>query len=106
MTRSNGVWTRLTPPVGIADAIPENRKLKLEVMEAIDDIVSLDALVASNTSAIPIAELAQPVRAPERVLGMHFFLPVPVMSLVEVVVALDTAEEAVSRAKAFAEQIG
>jgi 3-hydroxybutyryl-CoA dehydrogenase len=46
------------------------------------------------------------VRAPERVLGMHFFSPVPVMTLVEIVVALDTSEETVARAKAFAEQIG
>jgi len=89
---------------GLSD--PEDRKLKLQVMEGIDGIVSPDAIVASNTSAIPIPELAGPVRAPGRVVGIHFFVPVRVMSLVEIVVALDTAEETVSRAKAFAEQIG
>ena len=96
----------IAPADLVVEAIPEDRKLKLEVMEAIDGIASPDAIVASNTSAIPIAELAKPLRAPERVLGMHFFVPVPVMSLVEIVVALDTAEETVLRAKAFAEQIG
>jgi 3-hydroxybutyryl-CoA dehydrogenase len=68
--------------------------------------ISDDALIASNTSSIPIAELAAAVRAPERVLGLHFFSPVPVMSLVEVVVALDTSSETVAAANAFVELIG
>jgi len=96
----------IAPANLIVESVPENRGLKLEVMDAIDGIVAPDAIVASNTSAIPIAELAQAVRAPGRVLGIHFFSPVPVMSLVEIVVALDTAEETVARAKSFAEQIG
>jgi 3-hydroxybutyryl-CoA dehydrogenase len=90
----------------VVEAVPEDRELKLQVARAIDGIVSTDAILASNTSSIPIAELAQAVRAPERVLGMHFFSPVPVMTLVEIVVALDTSPEIVRRAKAFAEQIG
>ncbi len=65
-----------------------------------------DAIVASNTSSIPIAELAQAIRTPERVLGLHFFSPVPVMMLVEVVVALDTSEATVERAKRFVERLG
>ena len=74
-------------------------------MRAIDRVLREGAIVASNTSSIPIAELAQVVRAPERLLGIHFFSPVPVMTLVEVVVALDTSAGTLARAKAFAEQI-
>ena len=63
-------------------------------------------MIGSNTSSIPIAELAQAVRRPGRLLGLHFFSPVPVMKLVEVVVALDTDASTVDRAKAFAEELG
>jgi 3-hydroxybutyryl-CoA dehydrogenase len=90
----------------VIEAVPENEQLKLEVMGAIDAVVSNEAIVASNTSSIPIAELAQAVRQPERVLGLHFFSPVPVMNLVEVVVALDTNEITVDSAKRFVERLG
>ncbi len=90
----------------VLEAVPEDQRLKLEVMDAINRVVSDDALVASNTSSIPIAELAQAMRQPERVLGLHFFSPVPVMRLVEVVVALDTADEVVTAARAFVERLG
>ena len=90
----------------VVEAVPEDEQLKLQVMEGINRVVSDQAIVASNTSSIPIAQLARVVAHPERVLGLHFFSPVPVMTLVEVVVALDTSPEAVSCAKAFAEHIG
>jgi 3-hydroxybutyryl-CoA dehydrogenase len=77
-----------------------------EVMRAINGVVGQNTIIASNTSSIPIAELAQAVQAPERVLGLHFFSPVPVMSLVEVVVALDTDPDTVTSAKAFIERLG
>ena len=88
------------------EAVPEDERLKLEVMSAIDEVVADGAIVASNTSSIPIAELAQAIRMPERVLGLHFFSPVPVMMLVEVVVALDTSEGTVDRAKTFVHKLG
>ncbi len=90
----------------VVEAVPEDERLKLTVMEAIDGVVSDGAIVASNTSSIPIAELAQSVSDPSRVLGLHFFSPVPVMMLVEVVVALDTSSDAVTRAKGFVERLG
>jgi 3-hydroxybutyryl-CoA dehydrogenase len=90
----------------VIEAVPEDERLKSEVMSAIDGIISERAILASNTSSIPIAQLAQAVHNPARVLGMHFFSPVPVMTLVEVVVALDTSSEVVETAKAFAERIG
>ena len=70
----------------VIEAVPEIRDLKLEVMQAIDRIAGDDCMIGSNTSSIPIAELAQAVRGPGRLLGLHFFSPVPVMKLVEVVV--------------------
>jgi 3-hydroxybutyryl-CoA dehydrogenase len=90
----------------VIEAVPEDERLKLEVMGAIAEVVSDDAVVASNTSSIPIAELAQAIRNPERMLGLHFFSPVPVMNLVEVVVALDTNESTIDRAKRFVERLG
>jgi 3-hydroxybutyryl-CoA dehydrogenase len=90
----------------VVEAVPEDLRLKLVVMRAIDGVVGQDTIIASNTSSIPIAELAQAVRAPARVLGLHFFSPVPVMTLVEVVVALDTGEGTVASAKAFVERLG
>ena len=90
----------------VVEAVPEDERLKLSVMEAIDGVVSDGAIVASNTSSIPIAELAQAISDPTRVLGLHFFSPVPVMMLVEVVVALDTSSDTVTRAKGFVERLG
>jgi 3-hydroxybutyryl-CoA dehydrogenase len=90
----------------VVEAVPENERLKLEVMGAIDGAVADGAIVASNTSSIPIAELAQASSDPSRVLGLHFFSPVPVMRLVEVVIALDTSSETVARAKRFIERLG
>jgi 3-hydroxybutyryl-CoA dehydrogenase len=69
-------------------------------------VIGDETIVASNTSSIPIAELAQTLRRPDRMLGLHFFSPVPVMTLVEVVVALDTSEQTLATAKSFVEKIG
>src|ERR1700733_6910034 len=90
----------------VVEAVPEDERLKLEVMGAIDGVVSDQAIVASNTSSIPIAQLAQSISDPTRVLGLHFFSPVPVMMLVEVVVALDTSDETVAGARRFVERLG
>lgn len=85
----------------VIEAVPEELELKLEVMRQIERSVGPDAVIASNTSSIPIAELAAAFERPERVCGLHFFGPVPVMKLVEIVVALDTSEETVARARHF-----
>jgi 3-hydroxybutyryl-CoA dehydrogenase len=90
----------------VVEAVPEDERLKLDVMGAIDAAVADHAVVASNTSSIPITQLAQAVSDPSRVLGLHFFSPVPVMMLVEVVVGLDTSDETVSRARQFVERLG
>ena len=90
----------------VIEAIVENEVAKVELFRALDGVLGPDALLASNTSSIPIAGLAAVTSRPANVLGLHFFSPVPVMKLVEVVVGLDTSEAAVGRAMAFAEQIG
>ncbi|HET6507047.1 MAG TPA: 3-hydroxybutyryl-CoA dehydrogenase [Baekduia sp.] len=90
----------------VVEAIVEDVKVKGKVFRDIDAWLSPDSLLASNTSSIPIAQLASWTQHRERVLGLHFFSPVPVMKLVEVVVALDTGADAVLRAQAFAEAIG
>jgi 3-hydroxybutyryl-CoA dehydrogenase len=99
-------WDALAGAGLVIEAVSESLELKLAVMRSIDHVVDPHAIVASNTSSIPIAELAQALRNPDRVVGLHFFSPVPVMTLVEVVVALDTSEATVAVAKAFVEQLG
>jgi 3-hydroxybutyryl-CoA dehydrogenase len=88
------------------EAVTESLELKRGVFARIDDVLRDAVFLASNTSSIPIADIAAHVGRPERVLGLHFFSPVPVMGLVEVVVALDTAGAAVAAAEAFARDIG
>jgi 3-hydroxybutyryl-CoA dehydrogenase len=90
----------------VVEAVPEDERLKVEIFQQLSHVVRHDAIVASNTSSIPIAQLAQAVRFPDRVLGLHFFSPVPVMSLVEVVRSLDTSDETMASAMEFADRIG
>jgi 3-hydroxybutyryl-CoA dehydrogenase len=90
----------------VVEAIVEDEQVKAQTFRQLDQVLAPETIIASNTSSIPIAGLAAATGRPDRVLGLHFFSPVPVMKLVEVVVGLDTAEETVARAEAFAEQIG
>jgi 3-hydroxybutyryl-CoA dehydrogenase len=89
----------------VIEAVPEDARLKTAVLREVAKLVGEDAIIASNTSSIPIAQLAAAVPEPERVLGLHFFSPVPVMRLVEIVVALDTDESVVATARAFVERL-
>ena len=89
----------------VIEAVPENAELKANILAQVAGLVSEDALIASNTSSIPIAQLAAGLPRPDRVLGLHFFSPVPVMPLVEVVTALDTSEETLETAKGFADAV-
>jgi 3-hydroxybutyryl-CoA dehydrogenase len=90
----------------VIEAIVEDQEIKAAVFAQLDEVLGEGALIASNTSSIPIAQLASATRNPQRVLGLHFFSPVPVMKLVEVVVGLETSPEVVDRAEAFAHLIG
>jgi len=90
----------------VIEAVPENLALKVSIMKELNEIVSEDTILASNTSSIPIAELAGAVSRPGRVVGLHFFSPVPVMKLVEIVRALDTSDETIAAAKEFVTRLG
>jgi 3-hydroxybutyryl-CoA dehydrogenase len=90
----------------LIEAVPEDADLKTMVLSEVAGSVGEQTIIASNTSSIPIAQLAAAVPSPERVLGLHFFSPVPVMRLVEVVVALDTSEDVVHAAREFVERLG
>ncbi len=89
----------------VIEAVVEDPRVKGKLFARLDEQLPEAVFLASNTSSIPIAELAAWTQRPERVLGLHFFSPVPVMRLVEVVVGLDTSEETVGRAMSFATDI-
>jgi 3-hydroxybutyryl-CoA dehydrogenase len=90
----------------VVEAVVENEQEKSAVFTALGGIVAPDCLLASNTSSIPIMKLASVTTHPERVIGLHFFNPVPVLPLVEVVPSLLTAPETVRRAEEFVEGLG
>ena len=88
------------------EAIIENVATKKEIFGALDKIVQRDALFASNTSSISITDLAAATRRPDRFFGLHFFNPVPLMKLVEVVRTISTSEATFEAAYAFAKKLG
>lgn len=90
----------------VIEAVFEDPAVKGPIFRQLDALLSEDAVLASNTSSIPIAQLASWTERPSRVLGLHFFSPVPVMRLVEVVVGLDTDPDVVERAERFARSLG
>ncbi|MBC7108368.1 MAG: 3-hydroxybutyryl-CoA dehydrogenase [Methanomassiliicoccales archaeon] len=90
----------------IIEAILEDRAAKKQVFASLDSICKPDAIFASNTSSIPITELASATKRPDKVVGMHFFNPAPVMKLVEVIRAVQTADETKELIKALAVKMG
>jgi 3-hydroxybutyryl-CoA dehydrogenase len=106
------VLARITPveELGEADlmieAIVEQVEAKKELFRAADEALPVGAILASNTSSIPITELAAATSRPERVIGMHFFNPVPVLALVEVIRADQTSNETAEAIVALARELG
>ena len=90
----------------VIEAVLEKAEVKKSVFAKLSDIVGSDTLLATNTSSISIAEIASVVKNPERFIGMHFFSPVPLMKLLEIVRGVGTAAETVETVKAFGESIG
>ena len=88
------------------EAVPEDEELKKDVFRRADELFPAEAVLASNTSSISITALAAATKRPERVVGMHFFNPVPVLKLVEVVRGLQTSDETVAEIVALAEELG
>ena len=90
----------------VVEAVLEELPLKREVFGELDRVTRPDAILATNTSALSVAEIAEATEHPERVVGMHFFNPAPVLPLVEIVRAPKSSDEAVRAAYAWAEQAG
>ncbi|HLJ67641.1 MAG TPA: 3-hydroxybutyryl-CoA dehydrogenase [Chloroflexota bacterium] len=90
----------------VVEAIIENLELKQELFRQLDGITRPDVILTSNTSSVSITALAAVTRRPERVAGMHFFNPVPVMGLVELVRALQTSDETMGTLRQFGESLG
>jgi 3-hydroxybutyryl-CoA dehydrogenase len=88
------------------EAVVEVADVKKEIFRRADELLPQEAILASNTSSIPISALAAATRRPDRVVGMHFFNPVPVMALVEVVSAPETSEETRAAVVALARELG
>jgi 3-hydroxybutyryl-CoA dehydrogenase len=84
------------------EAVTEDEHLKLDIFRSLDDAMGDGAILASNTSSIPITRLAAATRRPELVIGMHFFNPVPVMGLMELVTTVRTDPSAAEQAEAYA----
>lgn len=90
----------------VVEAIVENEAVKAEIFGKLDEVVTdPDAVLASNTSSLPIQRIATATKNPGRVLGLHFFNPVPVLPLVEVISSLSTSEAAAARAEQFASEV-
>jgi 3-hydroxybutyryl-CoA dehydrogenase len=92
----------------VVEAVAENRDVKTGIIRTLDKVVTdPQAILATNTSSIPIVDLAVATERPGQVIGMHFFNPVPVQTLVELIPALTTGEGTVDRTRRFAaEQLG
>jgi 3-hydroxybutyryl-CoA dehydrogenase len=90
----------------VIEAVVEDAAVKTAVLAELETHVAAHALLASNTSSIPIAQLAGALASPGRMIGLHFFSPVPVMGLVEIVCALQTSEATLAAAESFVASLG
>jgi 3-hydroxybutyryl-CoA dehydrogenase len=111
----DGALARLTTTTELADlagcdlvieAVVEELEAKRKLFRELEDVVAPDAVLATNTSALSVTDIASATERPERVVGMHFFNPAPVLPLVEIVRTDAASDEAVEAAYAFAERIG
>ncbi len=96
----------LAPSDYVIEAAIENLSLKKDIFERLDAVTRPDVILASNTSSLSIAEMAAKTKKPELVLGMHFFNPVPVMPLLEMVRSFITSEETYRTSRALGESLG
>lgn len=90
----------------VVEAAVENMKIKKEIFKELDDVCAEEAILATNTSSLSITEIATATNRPDRIIGMHFFNPVPVMKLVEVINGLATSEETKETIVDLAEKLG
>ena len=99
--------TEYAPDADLAiEAVPEVIDIKTEVFQALDEQLKEEAILASNTSSLAIAELAAQTNRPEKFIGMHFFNPVPVMDLVEIIRGIETSDETYETVRELGERMG
>jgi len=90
----------------VIEAVTEDLQTKLEVFRRLDELTRDDVVLASNTSSLPIGEMAAATNRPDKVLGMHFFNPVPIMKLLELVRGLQTSDETLEFARGMGDRLG
>jgi 3-hydroxybutyryl-CoA dehydrogenase len=90
----------------VLESVIEDLEVKKELFSRLDDIVKPEGILATNTSTLPVVELAVATERPDKVVGIHFFNPAPMMSLVEVIAPLTASDDTVAAAKAFATACG
>jgi 3-hydroxybutyryl-CoA dehydrogenase len=90
----------------VVEAATENFDIKKQIFEQLDTICSPDAILSSNTSSISITKIAATTKRPDKVIGMHFFNPVPLMKLVEVIRGIATSDETYAKVKSLSEKLG
>jgi 3-hydroxybutyryl-CoA dehydrogenase len=99
-------WEALSGASLVVEAVSEDFNIKSEVFRKLDEITGADAILASNTSSISITKIAAQTKRPDKVIGMHFMNPVPVMKLVEIIRGIATSDETYERVRALTEQLG
>ncbi|MBD3948720.1 3-hydroxybutyryl-CoA dehydrogenase [Tuanshanicoccus lijuaniae] len=90
----------------VIEAATENREIKLNIFKQLSELVKEDAILATNTSSLSITEIATVTNRPHKVIGLHFFNPVPVMKLIELNIGLTTDRETVEAMKTLSERLG
>jgi 3-hydroxybutyryl-CoA dehydrogenase len=106
ITYTGDLTEALTDADMVIEAAPENIGLKKDLFGQFEGQVSDEAILGSNTSSLPITEIATAVRKRDRVIGIHFFNPAPVMQLIEIIQAVETSQATVEKVVEFARQVG
>lgn len=97
--------TEMSPCQFVVEAAPESLKLKRQIFQQLDEILAEDAIMATNTSSIPIIDVAMATNRPEQVCGLHFFNPATVMKLVELITTQRTSQSVAEAAASFATEV-
>lgn len=90
----------------VIEAATENKEIKKKIFKELDEVVNKDAILATNTSSLSITEIAAATQRPDKVIGMHFFNPVPVMKLIEVIKGIATSDETTQTILTLSEGLG
>ncbi len=104
--RTSTEWEALKDATLVVEAVTENFNVKAEVFRTLDELTQPEAILASNTSSISITKLGATTRRPDKVIGMHFMNPVPVMKLIEIIRGMATSDETFIRVRDMSEKLG